>query len=82
MWGDDSLLEEVRSLLAQESGGLLDSPALDAAARALADEKGARELPDLVGQTLQHYRIEEKIGRYSLDASGIDVQAVYLSAIR
>jgi hypothetical protein len=39
-------------------------------------------LPDLVGQTLQHYRIEEKIGRYSLDASGIDVQAVYLSAIR
>ncbi len=60
--GDQSLMREVRSLLAQESGGLFDAPALDAAARALADDGRAEMRQDLVGQTLRHYRIVEKIG--------------------
>ncbi len=62
--GDDSILKEVESLLAlqSEAAGVFDSPALDAAARALAEEKEAELRPDLVGRTLQHYRIIAKIG--------------------
>ncbi len=60
--GDEALLQEVRSLLNQESQSPLDSPALDGAARALAQEQSSKDQPDLVGQTLQHYRIQEKIG--------------------
>ncbi len=62
--GDESLLKEVESLLAQEAeaAGVFDSPALDAAARALAEEKENEPQPVLVGCTLQHYRIVEKIG--------------------
>ena len=62
--GDESLLKEVESLLAQQSeaAGVFDSPALDAAARALAEEKEAKPHPDLVVRTLKHYRIIEKIG--------------------
>ncbi len=62
--GDESLLKEVESLLAQQSEAacVFDSPALDAAARALAEEKETEPEPVLVGRTLQHYRIVEKIG--------------------
>jgi eukaryotic-like serine/threonine-protein kinase len=62
--GDESLLKEVESLLAQQSeaAGVFDSPAFDAAARALVEEEEAEPHPDLVGRTLQHYRIVEKIG--------------------
>ena len=62
--GDESLQKEVESLLAQQSeaAGVFDSPALDAAVRALAEEGEAKPHPDLVGRTLQHYRIAKKIG--------------------
>jgi serine/threonine protein kinase/Tol biopolymer transport system component len=62
--GDKSILKEVESLLAQQSevGGVFDSPALDVAARVLAGEKESESPPDLVGRTLQHYHIVEKIG--------------------
>ncbi len=60
--GDESLLNEVRSLLAQQSGDLLDAPALDAAASALAEEKAAEPQQDLLGHTVLHYRFEAKIG--------------------
>ncbi|RPJ60074.1 MAG: serine/threonine-protein kinase [Acidobacteria bacterium] len=62
--GDLSLRKEVASLLAQEgkSQVLFDSPALDAAAKALAKDEAQAPAPDLTGQTLSHYRILEKIG--------------------
>jgi serine/threonine-protein kinase len=62
--GDPSLLEEVRSLLAQHSAAenIFALPAMDAVARALAEENAAEPLPNLVGRSLLHYRIVEKIG--------------------
>ncbi|RPJ55623.1 MAG: hypothetical protein EHM23_25655, partial [Acidobacteria bacterium] len=62
--GDETLRKEVASLLAQEgrSERLFDSPALDAAAKALARDEAQTPAPDLTGQTLSHYRILEKIG--------------------
>ncbi len=62
--GDESLLKEVTSLLAEEgdSRDLLESPALDVAARELAADKAQEPQPDLTGRMLLHYRITEKIG--------------------
>ncbi|RPI27897.1 MAG: serine/threonine-protein kinase [Acidobacteria bacterium] len=62
--GDETLRKEVSSLLAQEGRpeGPFDSPALDAAAKALARDEARGPAPDLTGQTLSHYRILEKIG--------------------
>ncbi|RPI18668.1 MAG: serine/threonine-protein kinase, partial [Acidobacteria bacterium] len=63
--GDKSLRNEVDSLLAQEghSQGLFDSPALDVAARALAQEQTqSPPQPNLTGRALSHYRILEKLG--------------------
>jgi len=67
--GDEALLREVESLLAYEerAENFLVSPALELAVTALAEEHGSPHRPsladfDLVGKTVSHYRILEKLG--------------------
>ncbi len=64
--GDKALELEVGSLLAsrQEAGSFLDSPALEVAARAIAltPNTTAESASSLIGQTIAHYRILEKLG--------------------
>src|SRR6202050_1092006 len=63
--GDEALEREVRSLLAsqQQAGSFLESPALEVAARAIAQNKDTPETPGfLTGRTISHYRIVEKLG--------------------
>src|SRR5271166_5477290 len=65
--GDEALEREVRSLLAsqQAAGSFLDSPAIEVAARAIASGQN-KSTPDgggsLIGLTISHYRILEKLG--------------------
>src|SRR5258708_17493922 len=59
--GDQTLELEVRSLLASEEqvGKSLENPAMEVAARGLA----RRQIADsLVGRTVSHYRVVEKLG--------------------
>ena len=52
--GDDALRREVESLLAQEDGGsLLEKPALEVAAKALAGDSG----PSLLGRQIGGYQV-------------------------
>ncbi len=74
--GDDPLERDVRSLLAahDRAGGFLDAPAIDLAARGLAGGRSADDgMADpstslraggdpLIGQTLSHYRVVERLG--------------------
>jgi eukaryotic-like serine/threonine-protein kinase len=65
--GDQALESEVRSLLRaqQQAGSFLESPAIEAAALALAQQqrKEAQEDDDsLIGRTVSHYRIVGKLG--------------------
>ncbi len=61
---DEALRKEIERLLAQHSAAerLMGTPALDAAARALAQDRKEEPLPEYVGRSLLHYRITEKIG--------------------
>jgi serine/threonine-protein kinase len=62
--GDESLRKEVVSLLTcqPEAEDLLESPALEVAAKALAQDAMAAPPIDLASRTLAHYCIVEKIG--------------------
>ena len=61
---DESLREEVESLLACESKAdqFIESPALEVAARELARERLNQGPLELTGRALLHYRVEDKIG--------------------
>jgi serine/threonine protein kinase/tetratricopeptide (TPR) repeat protein len=60
---DDELEREVRSLLAaqQEAGAFLESPAMEVAARA-ANVGRKERAASVIGQTVSHYRVLEKLG--------------------
>ncbi len=63
--GDESLRKEVEALLANQSAaeGFMKGPAIEDAAKALAREQENALARDLIGRTIAHYRIEEKIGQ-------------------
>jgi serine/threonine protein kinase len=62
--GDESLRQEVQSLLALQkgTGGFLEDEAIKVAARELARDPSGGSGMDLSGQRLGHYQIEGKIG--------------------
>jgi serine/threonine protein kinase len=62
--GDAELLREVESLLDYEksSANLMESPAMEVAARALAQQQTAGVHEPAVGQDVSHYRILDKLG--------------------
>ncbi len=61
--GDESLRREVESLLAQEERptSFLAKSAVEVAAQVMARDQ-ARAAGDLIGQTVSHYRIVERLG--------------------
>ncbi len=62
--GDPELLREVESLLDYEkpAEGFMEAPAIDVAARALAQQQTAGVHEPIVGQDITHYRILDKLG--------------------
>src|SRR5437867_1370712 len=60
--GDEALRKEVESLLAcnSEAAAFIESPAVEAAAKTLAEDSEHRT--NLVGRTLLHYSLLERIG--------------------
>jgi len=66
--GDQDLLREVESLLAQAQAGsgFLEKPALEVAAKALAKDQRAEHAAgpnaSIIGQTVSHYRIVAEVG--------------------
>ncbi len=61
---DDSLRREVEILLAcqREAEGFMKDPAIEVVAPVLARDQGKGDIESLVGRSLAHYRIVEKIG--------------------
>jgi len=62
--GDESLRQEVESLLAhdQQAESFAESPAAELAARMLMENPPQSGVRRLVGQTVSHYRVVEKLG--------------------
>ena len=66
--GDEQLEHDVRSLLSahDRAGAFLDVPAIEEAARQLTDRRGGddgeADRDSLIGRTLTHYHIVEKLG--------------------
>jgi eukaryotic-like serine/threonine-protein kinase len=65
--GDQTLEQEVRSLLAsqEQAGSFLESPAMEVAAQEFARRQSkdiAGQGDSLVGQVISHYRVVEKLG--------------------
>jgi serine/threonine protein kinase/Tol biopolymer transport system component len=63
--GDEELRREVESLLAREGKdtSLMESPALEVAAKQLArGSPSSKDIASLIGKTVSHYRIVEKLG--------------------
>ncbi len=62
--GDEFLYKEIESLLASRrlAEKFIESPALEAAARMLASDRESDPGPDIVGRTLSHYTVREKVG--------------------
>ncbi len=63
--GDESLRKEVRALLEQQAKaeGFLNDPAIEDAAKVLAKEQWNALARDLIGRTIAHYHLVEKIGQ-------------------
>jgi eukaryotic-like serine/threonine-protein kinase len=61
---DHALRREVESLLAQQkkTQHYIDSPALELAGKLLANEAGKKSGTNLIGTTVSHYRVIEKLG--------------------
>ncbi len=61
---DESLRNEIESLLREgsESKEIMKGPALEFAAKALAEDGASLTPADLIGRSVSHYRIFEKIG--------------------
>ena len=62
--GDEVLRREVESLLAQEKKPehFLDSPALEVVGELVADEAVRQTEAKMIGNTISHYRVIEKLG--------------------
>jgi predicted ATPase/serine/threonine protein kinase len=62
--GDDELRREVESLLAHEKKAeqFIESPAVEVARKILANQGPKKSGTDLIGSTVSHYRVIEKLG--------------------
>ena len=62
--GNDEVEREVRSLLQSHDkvGRFLETPAIDVAARALAQSNSHEQSDPIVGKTVSHYRVLEVLG--------------------